>query len=102
MIPSPQSVASSCHSSDDEVTRGLKRMKIGQFSSRASSFDIDKGEYFHKEIRDMVLVDVTAEKRRIEDARKAHMLQTLRNQMKQYQSQYASITQDLHVTDCMD
>ena len=96
------SPGSSCHSSDDEVTRGLKRMRISgdQASSRASSVESPQ-EYFHKQCGgDMVLVDMVAEKKRIEKARKAQMLKILQSQMRQFNSQYSAMSSNPNISEC--
>ncbi len=106
LLPSPtnSSNSGSVQSSDDEMIRALKKMKIDQDRVRTSH--VESLETFHhrpKNIADsrMVMVEVGGiVKKPSEAERKAKMRELLQKQMSEYKSQYASMSQDPSITHC--
>jgi hypothetical protein len=104
--PAPSNSSSfSCRSSDDEVIRGLKRLKIDPQYSFVSSFE-DESNFTctHKAPGSgaMILVPETqlVQKSNKEAQLREKMMKTLQSQLQQYQSQYASLSQGPSVSHC--
>ncbi len=106
LLPSPtnSSNASSVQSSDDEMIRALKRMRIDNERSKITNCEGMETQYHKaKSIADsrMVMVEVGGIVKKPSDAeRKAKMKELLQKHMSEYKSQYASMSQDPSVTHC--
>jgi|LauGreDrversion4_2_1035121.scaffolds.fasta_scaffold352518_2 hypothetical protein len=106
LYPSPtnSSNASSVQSSDDEMIRALKRMRIDHERSKLTHGEtVDASYHKAKNIADsrMVMVEVGGIAKKPSDAeRKAKMRELLQKHMTEYKSQYASMSQDPSVTHC--
>ena len=106
LLPSPtnSSNSSSVQSSDDEMIRALKKMRIDQERSRTTNLESAETHYHRpKNIADsrMVMVEVGGiTKRPSEAERKAKMRELLQRQMSEYKSQYASMSQDPSISHC--
>lgn len=94
-LPSPASSAGSFVCSDDEVIRGLKRLRITEQLSRMSSADDESSfDGRHKS-------PSTAKCNREIELREK-MRRQLQSQLQQYQSQYAAMSQGPYVSQCDD
>lgn len=107
LLPSPtnSSNSGSVQSSDDEMIRALKKMRIDQ--DRARTTNLESIETYHHRVKNiaadgrMVMVEIGGiVKKPSEAERKAKMKELLRNQMSEYKSQYAAMSQDPSISHC--
>ena len=108
LLPSPtnSSNSGSVQSSDDEMIRALKKMRIDQDRVRTTSTDsMEPHHHRAKNITDsrMVIVEIGGiVKKPTEAERRAKMKEMLQKQMSEYKSQYAAMSQDSSITYCDD
>ena len=106
LLPSPTNSinTSSVQSSDDEMVRALKKMRIDQEKMRIVSVDsMDVCHHKAKNISDSRMVMVEAGgilKKNSEAERRAKMKDMLQKQMSEYKAQYAAMSQDPSIEHC--
>jgi len=95
--PSP---ASSVHSSDDEMVRALKRLRIDEVHARPSCIAIDTIPSHRLKNSTFVVPKQPVSEMTHEDMRKQKMMEMLQMQMSEYKQQYATMSQDPSITHC--